>query len=174
MAALGQGISVGLDFAVTPKSCLRDRFFCVVLKVDQLKDILCVRCKYPEHINVLDGEALLLWLRWLLRNRANHSSRAVVLIDSAVIVGAAAKGRSSSRLHRVLRKLAVLQLGSNLQLHVILIPPKHNPADLPSRGKRRKRVQPAVATPSRPWQCCLGEKLLDLFSASTSHSALLP
>jgi hypothetical protein len=98
------------------------------------KDVLCVRCRYPAHINVLESYAFLLWLKWLLRSRQNHSRRAVVLIDSAVVVGAAAKGRSSSCLRHSLRKVAALELAGNLQIYVVLVPSLHNPADAPSRG----------------------------------------
>ena len=110
-------------------------------------DIFSVRNRFPAHINVLEGEALVLFLRWLLRSRAHHSCRIVVLLDSAVLLGATAKGRSSSQLNRLLRKVAALTLAGNLQLHLIFVPSSENPADRPSRGVkqrlcRRERCEP--------------------------------
>ena len=64
-------------------------------------DIFSVRKRFAAHINVLEGEAFLLWLKWLLRSRKRHCSRAVVLVDSSVWLGAAAKGRSSTQLNRL-------------------------------------------------------------------------
>ena len=110
------------------------------LKLDDFSDVFSVRNKFPAHINVLEGEALVLFLRWLLRSGGNHSTRVVVLLDSAVLLGAAAKGRSSSQLNRLLRKVAAMTLAGNIQLHLIFVPSSENPADFPSRGlKRRKR-----------------------------------
>ncbi|CAE7254004.1 unnamed protein product [Symbiodinium sp. KB8] len=63
---------------------------------EEFVHILSVRKHINSHINILEGEAFLLLLRWLLRSRARHASRVVILVDSAVWLGAAAKGRSSS------------------------------------------------------------------------------
>ena len=110
------------------------------MKLEDFSDIFSVRCKFPAHINVLEGEALVLFLRWLLRTKSHHSTRVVVLLDSAVLLGAAAKGRSSSQLNRLLRKVAALTLAGSLQVHLIFGPSSENPADSPSRGMRRRRV----------------------------------
>ena len=108
------------------------------LKLEHFSDIFSVRSKFPAHINVLEGEAFVLFLKWLLRSTKHHSTRVVVLLDSAVFLGAAAKGRSSSQLNRLLRKVASLAMAGNLQLHFIFVPCSENPADLPSRGKKRR------------------------------------
>ena len=110
------------------------------MKLEHFSDIFSVRCKFPAHINVLEGEAFVLFLRWLLRTKSHHSARVVVLLDSAVLLGAAAKGRSSSQLNRLLRKVAALTLAGSLQAHLIFVPSSENPADSPSRGMRRRRV----------------------------------
>ena len=107
------------------------------VKLDKFSDIFSVRNKFPAHINVLEGEAFVLFLRWLLRSYKNHSARVVVLLDSAAFLGAAAKGRSSSQLNRLLRKTAALAMAGDIQLHLIFVPSSENPADRPSRGKRR-------------------------------------
>ena len=105
------------------------------MKLEDFSDIFSVRNKFPAHINVLEGEALVLFLRWLLRTKRRHSSRVVVLLDSAVVLGAAAKGRSSSQLNRL------ETLAGSLQVHLVFVPSSENPADLPSRGLRRRRVR---------------------------------
>ena len=69
-------------------------------RLDDFTHIIRVRKRKDDHINMLEGEAFLLLLRWVLRSRARHASRIVVLVDSAVWAGAAAKRRSSSRLNR--------------------------------------------------------------------------
>ena len=74
----------------------------------------------------------------------------MVLIDSAVWLGAAAKGRSSTRLNKLLRKVAALELAGELQVHLILVPSAENPSDAPSRGVRRvatKKSRAEVVAP---------------------------
>ena len=76
----------------------------------------------------------------MLRAPRHFNHRLIVLVDSKVVVGAAAKGRSSSApLNRLLRRLAALCFADWLVLHIVLIPTAHNPADAPSRGIRRPR-----------------------------------
>ena len=101
--------------------------------------VLSVRARVAAHINILEGEAFLLLLRWILRSRRRHCSRVVMLVDSAVWLGAVAKGRSSSALNRLLRKACALQLAGDIMLHVVLVPSSENPSDEPSRGVRCRR-----------------------------------
>ena len=101
--------------------------------------ILSVKRKKLAHINILEGEAFVLLLRWILRSRTRHSARLVILVDSAVWLGAAAKGRSSTALNRLLRKAAALQMAGNLMTYLVLVPSAENPSDAPSRGSRFKR-----------------------------------
>lgn len=101
--------------------------------------ILSVKRKRLAHINILEGEAFVFLLRWILRARARHSARVVILVDSAVWLGAAAKGRSSTALNRLLRKVAALQMAGNLMLYLVLVPSAENPSDAPLRGTRFKR-----------------------------------
>jgi hypothetical protein len=51
---------------------------------------------YTEHINVPEARAYGLALRWRARNAQWHGQRFVHLLDSQVVLGAQAKGRSSS------------------------------------------------------------------------------
>ncbi|CAE6932940.1 PDE9A [Symbiodinium sp. CCMP2592] len=107
-------------------------------------DVFSVRAKHKAHINVLEGEAFVLWLRWLLRTRRHHATRVVVLVDSAVWVGAASKGRSSTQLNRVLRRAAALEMMGDLHVHLVLVPSGENPSDSPSRGLRRRKSKAAT------------------------------
>ena len=71
------------------------------------------------HINHEKARALLRYLQWVLRSLVRHSTWAVVFVDSRVVVGAVAKGRSGSApLNRLLRHLAIgaeLDLGDGLR-----------------------------------------------------------
>ena len=97
--------------------------------------VFSVRRKRPDHIHVLEGESLLIMLRWILRSCARHAARVVILLDSSVVVGAAAKGRSSSRLNAIMRRAAALELAGDLLVYWVLVPSDENPSDVPSRGR---------------------------------------
>ena len=84
-----------------------------------------------------EGEALVLFLRWLLQFKSHRSTRVVVLLDSAALLAAAAIGRSSSLLNRLLRKVVALALAGSIHPRLLFVPSSENPADLPSRGRRR-------------------------------------
>jgi len=88
-----------------------------------------------EHINVLEGESILLGVRWAIEKGAgNH--RVVLMSDSSVCVGALTKGRSSSSgLLRVCRKIAALSLLHKIELIPVHLSTDDNPADAPSRGQ---------------------------------------
>ena len=59
----------------------------------------------------------------------------MLVIDSKVVLGAVAKGRSSSKpLNALIRRVAALCFAGGLVLHCVFISTKHNPADWPSRG----------------------------------------
>ena len=68
------------------------------------RDLGGYRFNRTEHINIQELEALKNELKRLVSGRGIVRSRRVVLVDSRVVVGARAKGRSSSRrLNRSLR-----------------------------------------------------------------------
>ena len=120
------------------------------LSLDDFVDVFSVRARHRAHINVLEGEAFVLRLRWLLRTRRHHSTRAVVLIDSAVWCGAAAKGRSSTQLNRLLRRAAALEMMGDAHVHLVLVPSGENPSDFPSRGVRRRGSDKQPGCPTAP------------------------
>ena len=73
--------------------------------------IFSVRCEDGDHINIREARAVLHYVRWVLRSRARHCRRMVLLVDSKVVVGALGKGESGSRsLNYVLRQIHVLCL----------------------------------------------------------------
>ena len=97
--------------------------------------VLCVKVDSPGHINLEEANALVGYVRWILRSRARFRHKVVVLIDSKVVIGAVAKGRSSSvPLNRILRRLSALCFAGGLVLRCIFVPTSHNPGDWPSRG----------------------------------------
>ena len=132
-----QGDYVVLDGGTTTKPAKRlGQAHQLGLSLDDFVDIFSVKSRHPAHINVLEGDAFLLWLCWILRCRRRHCSRVVVLVDGSVWLGAAAKGRSSTQLNRPLRKAAALEMAGELQVCLILVPSAENASDRPSRGIR--------------------------------------
>ena len=88
-----------------------------------------------EHINVLELRAFLASLAWRLRAAANVHSRGVHLLDSQVVLGALAKGRSASRrLGPLLARANALQLAASLSVILGYVRTEENPADAPSRS----------------------------------------
>ena len=105
------------------------------LKLKDFSVVLCIRVVSPGHINLEEGNALVSYIRWILRSRSRFRHRIVILIDSKVVIGAVTKGRSSSvPLNAIVRRLACLCFAGGLILHCIFVPTSHNPGDWPSRG----------------------------------------
>ena len=113
--------------------------FSLGLHPANFKDVLSIRASQPAHINVLEAEAFLMWMKWFLRSAKRHSSRTVCLVDSKVVLFAVSKGRSSSpALLRVLRRIGALTLAGNLHVRLVYIPTEYNPSDGASRGVRAR------------------------------------
>lgn len=73
---------------------------------------------HPAHINMYEGEAFVSVAERLARQGLRRS-RVVILLDSAVLLGAASEGRSSAkRLKHVLRRLASWALEANLSFEL--------------------------------------------------------
>ena len=86
------------------------------------------------HINELELRALFTLLRGLARSTGNIGMRFAVLVDSLVVLGIAAKGRSCSRrLNSILRRLNAHVLASGFYVFFGSVASDANPADEPSR-----------------------------------------
>eukprot|EP00171_Calliarthron_tuberculosum_P014305 IDg14305t1 len=87
-----------------------------------------------EHINILEGRAIVLALRHFLRNEDHYKKRVIFLTDNQTLLGALRKGRSSSMTSNgVCRQVASLGLIGDLTIEYYYVPSKDNPADVPSR-----------------------------------------
>ena len=145
------------------------------LSMASFEVVLCARVLSPGHINVEEAKALLSYVRWLLRSGERAGHRVIVLLDSKVVVGAVAKGRSSSwPLNQVIRGLAAMCFAGGLRLNLVFIPTEHNPSDHPSRGgpatwpsdlkkHRRERLRRAPPT--------FGDRLARLRGCGTLSSS---
>lgn len=135
---------------------------------DCLEFVELLRYKFakPGHINVLECRAYKTWIKWCAVRHPR--SRLLGLIDSRVLLGAAAKGRSASAaLCRVLRSTVPYVLGSALYPGGLHVYSAKNRADGPSRGSR-------PLAPSKPWPPWLvglasgDTRLFDLVCASAA------
>ena len=105
------------------------------LQLISFRVILSVAVSNQGHINLEEAQALLRYVRWILRSKTRLCRRIVILVDSQVVIWAVTKGRSGSApLNRLLRKLAAVTFAGGLILHCIFVPSAHNPSDWPSRG----------------------------------------
>jgi uncharacterized membrane protein len=69
----------------------------------------------------LEAHALRLTLGWIGRSSARMSKRVVILVDSKAVLGACAKGRSSSGLlQKLVGRISALALALDLSLHQLL------------------------------------------------------
>jgi hypothetical protein len=101
---------------------------------NQWRVVASYKWKRPRHINLLELSALTTSVRWVLSYSDRAVKNCLILSDSAVVVGAVRKGRSSSfEILRALRRLTALVLSSSLNICLWWVPTGHNPADEPSR-----------------------------------------
>ena len=134
-------------------------------------EVLRYKFGAPGHINVLEARAYKTWLKWCAKRHPN--SRLVGLIDSRVLLGSAAKGRSASpALCRVLRSALPYVLGCGLYPGGLHVYSAQNRSDGPSRGR-----PPAPACKAWPsWLQALvrgDSRPFDLVCASASVPRLL-
>ena len=99
------------------------------------RTVVAYNFKFEEsRIVILEAQALLTGLRWLVSNPAHFGRRIIFFLDSQSLLGAVVKGRSSSRrLNRLCRKMAAFFLVTQIKSAYIWIPSEFNPADEPSR-----------------------------------------
>jgi hypothetical protein len=91
------------------------------------------RWKYSDTINRLEFRALLMSVRRALQTPGTTGKQLASLTDSAVVLGAACKGRSSSDLQPYCRQLAALLFAGDVRLVLAWISTVLNPSDKPSR-----------------------------------------
>lgn len=101
----------------------------------QFTTVISARATFPGHPGLLEAHAVRLGLEWLGRSPRKFGRRVAMLIDAKAIIGAVAKGRSSSgTLRRQIARISALLLATDTALHPVYVPSEHNPADGPSRG----------------------------------------
>eukprot|EP00438_Fugacium_kawagutii_P000277 Skav206174 [mRNA] locus=scaffold3494:124406:139670:+ [translate_table: standard] len=92
-----------------------------------------------QHINALELVAVLDLLRRQARLSKFHGQKLVTLVDNQVAISCLTKGRSSSKtLQGPLRRISAVCLTAHFRLCLAWIQSKWNPADGPSRWKKRR------------------------------------
>ena len=95
-----------------------------------------------EHINSLELRAILNTVRWRLEHQGHTQRRMIHLTDSLVCLHALTRGRTSSRkLRSTMARISALLLCSNSQFIWGYVHTDSNPADKPSRWRRRVRTR---------------------------------
>ena len=93
-----------------------------------------------EHINNLEMRAILCALKWRIIKMKGNKQRMVHLTDSLVCLHTLTRGRTSSRkLRRTVARINSLLLLSQNSAVWTYVHTALNPADAPSRGRRRRK-----------------------------------
>ncbi len=109
------------------------------LAKSDFRDILSLRASEVEHPGVMELKGVLLALRWLLRSRSRFHKRILLLVDAKAALSAVAKGRTNApSFRRTLGSINAHLLASDTLLRPLYVPSEDNPADAPSRGRRRR------------------------------------
>ena len=97
-----------------------------------------------DHINVKEAKAYCADVRRVAADPSQHGTRRMTGLDSRVVTGANAKGRSSSaRLNAPLRRVVPDQLLGGLYYGNNFVRTHVNPADDPTRGRRPRGIEGA-------------------------------
>jgi hypothetical protein len=92
--------------------------------------------KQAKDIMRLEGSAVVMSARHILRTRRNFDQHHLLLCDNLALVLALGKGRGKSyELNATCRELSALSLFTGALFHVRWIPSELNPSDAPSRGR---------------------------------------
>ena len=120
------------------------RWFGEICKSMQWRRTFQYRSK-GEPINRGELRAVRTAVRRLLRG-GHFGVRQIIVIDSSVVEGVLAKGRSSSReLNLLLRSMAADMLVGDIHLRMLPLASKDNPGDDQSREKRVRKANPTSA-----------------------------
>lgn len=157
------GESVRLDWtggSLVPPSCMSS-------PPEELEQLMLAHvwntthmCRFghKQHINILELKMVKAELIDLV-STFRDPMRAVLLVDSRVVVGAFSKGRSSSRqMNRVLRSMLGWAVAGEKSLRLVWVASKSNPSDHPSRGRKIPEPVPDDPVVER----ALGKKVPEL------------
>ena len=109
------------------------------LRQEDFVDVLSIRAARKEHSGILELKGVLTGLRWILRSSRNFHKRLLFLIDAKAALSAVAKGRSGApEWEGTMCAIMALLLASGALMRPLYIPSEDNPADHPSRGRRRR------------------------------------
>ena len=151
-----------------PVSKELQKFSLEVQVADKLVDmpwrpIFGISAAKGRHINLDEGKALRFALKREALQRKRRRLRKVIFVDSAVIVGAASKGRSASRsLNKELKGMLPWILGGRLYPQFVWIPSGANPSDPLSRGRKLGTWLRDVRLKKKKWAGLSGGWLRDL------------
>ena len=141
---LAEALADDDDFDNVQEVVSSDRWFGDICKCLQWRRTFQYRSK-GEPINRGELRAVRTAVRRLLRG-GHFSVRQIIGVDSSVVEGVLAEGRSSSReLNMLLRSLAADMLVGDIHLGILPLASKDNPADEPSREKRVRKADPSAA-----------------------------
>ena len=111
----------------------------IPLDPSHFTDVISLKAKKKEHSGSLELKGVRLGLQWALRSTTRFHSRLLFLVDARASIAAVAKGRSgAASFRRTLSSIGAHQLATGTLLRCIYVPSEDNPADAPSRGKRRR------------------------------------
>ena len=101
--------------------------------------MLSIQVARREHAGIFELKGFLTGLRWILRSSRHFYKRSLFLIDAKAALSAVAKGRSGAHeWEGTMCAIMALLLASGSLLRPLYIPSEDNPADHPSRGRRRR------------------------------------
>eukprot|EP00435_Cladocopium_sp_Y103_P020181 s49_g4.t3 len=133
-SAQGTYTNLALPWGIGLDSEGKCPFFKVRLPVKMVKWKLLGTPWKPSHITVGEGDAVVWAAHGRLRRPTDDGNRFVHPIDSAAMLGALVKGRSSSKQINIrCRKVAAIHVCGGHDPFYMWVPSPENPADTPSR-----------------------------------------
>ncbi len=142
------------------------------LSDSHFSDVISFRATRPEHAGLLELRGVRLAVRWALRSTKRFHTRLLLLVDAKAALCATAKGRSGSfAFRRPLASLGAHALAAGVLLRCLYVPSEDNPADAPSRGRRKRPHRKCVQKPRR-WPRTLQKDYKALLRMRTAHTLL--
>lgn len=118
------------------------------------------------HIHVSEAAFVVLVIRWMMKNAANHKMRVILFTNSTTVLGSL-KNVLSSRLalNNVCRRVAASLLHGDRKLVLFYIPSADDPTDGPSRY-----LCASSAEISRPHRQCIHTRFITLLDCILENS----